>query len=112
MARNEIFRDADALSLPVPADTKSGAPVKVGSIVGVTQTAEGTGGNADGFATVWTKGAHDLSVTGAIASIGMPVYITSGNALTATATDNTLFGYALQTKSGGVGVITVKIARV
>lgn len=112
MAGNEVFRDADHLSLPVPADTASGAPVIVGSLIGVTQTAEGEGGNPDGYATVWRKGAHDLSVTGAIASVGLPVYITSGNALTATASGNTLFGYALETKGSGAGVITVALARV
>lgn len=112
MARNEKFHDAERLSLPVPADTASGAPVKVGSLVGVTQTAEGEGGNADGNATVWMKGAFDLSVTGAVASVGLPVYITSANALTMTATDNTLFGYALATKGSGAGVIPIKIAQV
>lgn len=112
MARNEKFHDAERLSLPVPADTASGAPVKVGSLVGVTQTKEGGGGNAENYATVWMKGAFDLSVTGAVASVGLPVYITSANALTMTATDNTIFGYALATKGSGAGVIPVKIAQV
>jgi predicted RecA/RadA family phage recombinase len=112
MARNEKFHDAERLSLPVPADTASGAPVLVGSLVGVTQTKEGGGGNDDGYATVWTKGAFDLSVTGAVASVGLPIYITSANALTTTATANTLFGYALATKGTGAGVIPVKIAQV
>ena len=112
MAKNEVLRDADHLSLPVTADTPSGSPVVVGSIVGVTQTKEGEGGNADGFATVWTKGAHTFTVTGAAASYGLPVYITSAYALTMTATDNTLFGYSLGTKGSGAGSLVVKIARV
>jgi predicted RecA/RadA family phage recombinase len=113
MARNEHFHDAERLSLPVPADTASGVGVIVGSLVGVTQTAEGEGGNADGYATVWMKGAFDLPVTGAIATVGTPVYIpTAGGAVTATATGNTLFGYALETKGTGVGTIPVKIAQV
>lgn len=112
MALNEVLRDADHLSLPVPADTPAGAPVKVGGLVGVTQTAEGEGGNTDGHATVWLKGAHALSVTGALAAVGTPVYITSSNTLTATATDNTLFGHALETKGSGAGVITVRVGRV
>ena len=112
MATNEVFRDADHLSLPVTADTPSGSPVVVGSLVGVTQTAEGEGGNDEGFATVWRKGAHDLSVTGAIASVGLPVYITAAYALNTTASGNTLFGYALETKGAAAGVIKVAVARV
>jgi predicted RecA/RadA family phage recombinase len=112
MARNEHFLDADHVSLPVPANTPSGAPVIVGSLVGVTQTAEGEGGNADGYASVWRKGAHRLPVAGAVASIGLPIYITGSNGLTATATGNTLFGYSLGTKGAGTGDLVVALARV
>lgn len=113
MARNEVFRDTDHLSLPVPADTPSGTPVIVGSLVGITQTAEGEGGNADGFATVWRKGGHRVNVTGAIAAVGTPVYIPpAGGALTATTTGNTVWGYALETKGSGTGPLTVAVARV
>ena len=116
MATNERYRDGDKLSLPVPSGMTSGSPVKVGSIVGVTQTDRASstnfgGGNPVGFATVWTKGVHDLSVTGAIANVGDPVYIDASNALTATATGNTLFGYALATQAG-TGVVPVKISQV
>lgn len=114
--KNEIFYPndpADKLSLPVPNGTASGAPVKIGSLVGVTATAEGQGGNPEGFASVWTEGVYALPFgTGAIASVGLPIYITSGNALTLTATDNTLFGYALQTKASAASTIRVKIAKV
>jgi predicted RecA/RadA family phage recombinase len=113
MARNERFHDAERLSLPVPDGTGSGVAVIVGSLVGVTQTKEGEGGNADNFATVWMKGAFDLPVTGAVTQIGSPVYIPpAGGAVTTTATSNTLFGYALATKGSGVGTIPVKIAQV
>lgn len=113
MARNERFHDAERLSLPVPDGTGSGVAVIVGSIVGVTQTKEGEGGNANNFASVWCKGAFDLPVTGAITAVGTPVYIPpAGGAITATATGNTLFGYALATKAAGVGTIPVKIAQV
>lgn len=111
MATNEVFRDADHLSLPVTADTPSGSPVVVGSLVGVTQTAEGEGGNAEGFATVWRKGAHDFTVTG-VTTVGAPVYITAAYALNVTASGNTLFGYALEAKGAAAGVIPVAIARV
>ncbi len=113
MAKNEVFRDADHLSLPVPQDTPSGTPVIVGSLVGITQTKEGEGGNADGYASVFRKGTHSVPVTGAIASVGTPVYIPpAGGALTATATGNTVWGYALATKGSGTGPLTVAIARV
>lgn len=111
MALNEVFRDGDHLSLPVTANTPAGSPVIVGSIVGVTETAEGEGGNPDGYATVWTKGVHDITVTGTVAAIGAPVYITAGYAVNVTNT-NTLYGYALETKGASAGVIRVKIARV
>lgn len=78
MALNEIFRDADHLSLPVPANTKAGSPVRVGGLNGVTQTNrnEGTAptdtqgpdttGNPVGNATVWLKGAHEFTVAFAV----------------------------------------------
>lgn len=113
MARNEVLRDADHLSLPVADGTKAGVPVKVGGLVGVTQTTEGDGGNPDGFATVWTKGAHRLPVgSGGALTIGAPVYITSAGALSPTASGNDLFGYALEAKPSGAATIVVRIARV
>lgn len=112
MARNEVLRDGDHISLPVTADTPEGSPVIVGSIVGVAQTAEGEGGNPDGYASVLTKGVHEFTVTGAFASYGLPVYITSAYALTATSSGNTLFGYSMGTKGSGSGLLNVKIARV
>lgn len=110
--RNAVINQATKLSLPVPADTASGAPVKVGSLIGVCATKEGEGGNADGYASVWREGAFDLSVTGAITAVGQPVYITSSNTLTATAGSDTLFGYALETKGAAAGVIRVALAQV
>lgn len=111
--RNEQFRDADRLSLPVADGTKSGDPVKVGSLIGVAATNEGEGGNADNYATVWMKGAYDLTVSTAVSSVGTALYLpATGTKLTTTATDNTLFGYALATKASGDGVIPVKLAQV
>lgn len=110
MALNEVFRDADHLSLPVPADTASGAPVLVGGLKGVTQTKRGEGGNEPTHATVWLKGAHEFTADFAVASVGLPIYITSANALTATETGNTLFGHALTTKAAASGPLTVRIA--
>lgn len=88
MATNEIFKEADYLSLPVPAGTVSGDPVLVGDLVGVAQTSEGdnsytsipvrrpftdpawgtvpgsTGGNEEGFASVALKGAFAFEIDG------------------------------------------------
>lgn len=113
MATNEVYRDAEHLSLTVPADTASGAPLRLGGATGlnvVTQTAEGEGGNAALKASVWTGGAHRFSVTGAVTTELQPIYITSGNALNVTASGNTLFGLALTLKAGaGAGDVVVKI---
>ena len=56
MALNEHLRHANHLSLPVPAGTKSGDPVRVGILNGVAQTNRATatdwaGGNVEGEAT-------------------------------------------------------------
>ncbi|MFC8732174.1 DUF2190 family protein [Luteimicrobium sp. NPDC057192] len=113
MAINEVFRDADHLTLPVVANTISSDPVLVGSLPGVAQTDRDPD---DGTATVWRKGAFNLPVDAAVA-IGDPVYIdadaktTRTMTLTATATDNVLFGYAL-TATAAAGVATVAIAQV
>lgn len=97
MATNTVFEDGDYLSLPVPASTASGAPVRVGGLNAVTQTAEGEGGNAAGFASCMLKGVHELDVTlAAAADAGDPVYITSANALTDTATGNSVFGHLVE----------------
>jgi len=109
------------LSLPVPADTPSGAPVIVGAIVGVTATKEGEGGNVDGNASVWTEGVYDLLVvTNTARAIGDPIYIISANsgnpatALTTTSNSgaNPLFGYALEAKGTAPATIRVKPAKV
>lgn len=110
MALNEVFRDADHLSLPVPASTGSGAPVRIGGLNGVTQTARGEGGNESTHATVWLKGAHSFDVAFAVSNVGDPIYITSANALAGTATDNQLFGHALSTKAAAAGPLIVRIA--
>lgn len=113
MARNEVFRSGSKLSLPVSADLASGSPVRVANVInGVTQTKEGEGGNADGYATVWTEGVHSLSVTGTVGSIGLPIYINaSTGALGITATAGLyLFGYSMSLKSAsGAGDVDVLI---
>lgn len=131
MAKNLVYKDADYLSLPVPAGTLSGQAVRVGGLNGVAQTNEGgvdrtaregavVGGdyvgpaspssNEDGFASIALKGAWRLPVNVAVASVGTPIYITSTRTLVTTATDNNLFGHALSTKANGAGTVIVRIA--
>lgn len=92
MAKNEVFKDAEGLSLPVPVGTKSGAALRIGILNAVAQTDEGsqsnpnyvfagvaqpTGGigNAAGFATVKTTGSWSVPVTGATSATALtPVY--------------------------------------
>ena len=111
MALNEHLRHANHLSLPVPAGTKSGDPVRVGILNGVAQTNRATatdwaGGNVEGEATVWLDGSHHLPVTGAVEAVGDPIYLADG-ALSATGT-GAPFGAALATQAGD-GTIPVKI---
>lgn len=122
MATNEIFRDADHLSLPVPAGTKAGDPVRVGGLNGVAETDRNEGAAADpvrgpavntnpvGCASVWLKGAHVFQSDFAVANVGDPVYVTPGGKLAGTASGNSLYGHALTTKAAAAGPLTVRIA--
>ena len=65
MAKNEHLRHANHVSLPVPAGTVSGDPVRVGILNGVAQTDRAStsnwgGGNAAGEASVWLDGSHQI----------------------------------------------------
>lgn len=129
MATNEKFRPGDKVSLPVPSGTLAGAPLRIGGLNVVTQTdvaktdvaqtnADGTrnaaynwgGGNPHGNASCWLDGAHEFTVAFAIAAVGDPVYITPGNALSASSSGNSLYGHALTTKGAPSGPLTVRIA--
>lgn len=109
MATNEVFDKADNLVLPVPAYAVSGSPVIAGMIPGIALGARDSAGNAE----VRTRGAYKVSVTGAIASVGLPVYITSatGALVVAPGAGIQLFGHALATKGAGAGVIPVRLAQ-
>lgn len=133
MSTNEKFRPGDKLSLPVPAGTVAGAPLRLGAaatglnVVTATDVAktdvsptnaDGTrntaynygGGNPHGNASCWLDGGHEFTVAFAVAAVGDPIYITPGNALTATASGNQLYGHALSTKGAPSGPLTVRIA--
>lgn len=109
MAKNEVFADTGTLYLPVIAGVVSGSPVIVGMIPGVAITDR----DANNSATVKTEGVHTVSVTGAIATVGLPVYITSatGALVVAPGAGIQLFGHAVATKGGGAGPIPVRIAQ-
>lgn len=123
MATNEIFRDADHLSLPVPEGTTSGDPVRVGGLNGiaVTDRAEAVtdpseefgppiNTNPVGNASVWLKGAHEFTVDFAVEQVGTPIYITTENALSGTEEGGSLYGHALTTKPAPAGPLTVRIS--
>lgn len=125
MPSREIYSDADNLSLPVPSGLVKGDAVRVGGLNGVlvtdrkpssetptdTQGPAFAGGNPPGYASVKLKGGHEFDgIAFAVSNIGDPIYITSGNALTATASGNSLYGHALSTKSAPAGPLTVRIA--
>ena len=114
MAFNEVFKVGNNISLPVPAGTASGDPVRVGGLNGVAQTNVAVAGdlaglNRDGYASIKLDGAHQLQVTGEVAP-GDPVYIDADFALSTTAAGGSLFGHALTTKAvEAVGPVTVRI---
>lgn len=129
MAKNFVFKEADFISLPVPAGTRAGKPVRVGLLNAVTVTDEGAAtqtinfgagvtqtqpsggiGNEPGFASCALKGSANLDVTGTTA-YGTPVYIkTSDNTLQVTGGAGTkLFGVALSAKGAALGNVHVKI---
>lgn len=114
MARNEVYKNADYLSLPVPTGLVSGSPVRVGGLNGVLSTSEGSldkpagayneapSSNKPGFASVALTGAFRIPVaTTTTLAVGAPVYIiTASNTLTTTdnSAANPLFGHALSAK--------------
>lgn len=127
MARNEVFKNADYLSLPVKVGTKSGDAVRVGGLNAVAQTDEPTewhaehgtwdqhpSGNKDGYASLALVGAFRLPVAGtAVLAVGDPVYITPAGVVTSTDNSgaNAVFGHALTPKSATAGTpVVVRIA--
>ncbi|WP_193613154.1 DUF2190 family protein [Nocardioides lijunqiniae] len=118
MSKNCVFAgESPALSLPVPANTRSGDPVKVGGIIGVCETDRtevvsgkqyGGVGNPDGYASVAPDGTYSLLVPEVVAAAGTAIYITAGNALTTVAGGNTLFGHTVPVIQRGVATGATK----
>lgn len=110
MAKNRRFSGAPRTrTLPVLAGVVSGGPVIVGMLPGVALTDRDAAGNA----TVQLDGAFEVSVTGALATVGLPVYITSatGALVVAPGVGIQLFGHGLATKGAGAGLVLVEIAQ-
>lgn len=109
MALNEIFKVGKSISLPVPTGTNSGDPVRVGTLNGVAIVDEGTGFNADGYASVDLFGGHLFEIADAgAADIGDPVYITSAGELTLVDTGNKLYGAITHKHRGDEVVVLVQ----
>lgn len=109
MALNEIFKIGKSISLPVPANTKSGDPVRVGVLNGVAIVDEGTGFNKDNWTSVDLFGGHLFEINNAgAATVGTPVYITSAGALTLTAASNKLYGAITHKHRGDEVVVLVQ----
>jgi hypothetical protein len=109
MAKNRVFEKGNKIYMPVIAGTVSGGPVINGMLPGVALTDRDAAGNA----TVQVgEGVFNLSVTGALASVGLPVYITSatGALVVAAGAGIQLFGHTLDTKGSGAGVVRVRVA--
>lgn len=102
MAKNQRYTHAKHIALTATKAIASGDPVLIGGFAGVALIAAAIGEKV----TVWLDGSYDLTVTGA-ATEGQVVYITSAGALTMTATGNTPFGLAINSKGTGSGVLEV-----
>lgn len=115
MAKNQVFDEGDQLSLAAtdPATPKSGDPVLVGQIPGVSLTDE----RADGTTSVCTEGVFKLSVKGvngsgntAIAAGDIVYYVTGDTPKLSAKATGVRFGYALEAiTSGSTSTIRVKL---
>ncbi len=124
MAQNEVYRIGQYVAGPVPApaaDDKTlgtGRPLRLEALNAVQVSprqpeSNDVYGNNIGEASLDFAGAHKLPVTisGGPLKFGQAIYITDANALVTVATDNELFGYALEYNvPNGAALVVVKIA--
>jgi predicted RecA/RadA family phage recombinase len=103
MAKNQRYTNAKHIELTFPYARVAGEPVRVGSICGVALNDVANGARG----TVWLDGSWDVTVTGAVASEGLPIYITPAGALNTTATGNFLWGISLGSKAAAAGPLEV-----
>ena len=120
MAKNNVYGFTKSQSLPVPAGTKSGDPVKSGAYVGVALTDRQVAmaanvpntSNPVGNASVALDGTWTLPCADAVAAVGTALYIagTVPFTVTTTASGNTLLGYSADVIKGGVATGVTKAA--
>ena len=104
--KNQKYTHADHIAVTTPTGgVNSGQPLRVGALAGVAVTTQAEGERV----ALWLDGSYEFTVDFAV-NAGDPVYITSGNVLTGTATGNTVFGHSLTTKAAAAGPVRVRIA--
>lgn len=102
--KNQRYTNATHIEVTFPYDRLAGEPVRVGSICGVAVNTTLSGARG----VIWLDGSYDLQVTGAVATEGLPVYITAAGALNVTSTGNYRFGTSLSAKAGApIGTVEV-----
>jgi len=114
MAKNYV-QEGKTIPYVASGAKASGQVVVIGSIVGISMTdVANTKTGQLAVEGVWDIPAATAEITAGAAvywdADGNPVGGTAGTgAATATATDNTLAGYALATKAAGGGTVRVKL---
>jgi len=112
MALNEVYVDGESLSYVVNSAVSSGDFVVLGGIVGVAETDATLGDDAAYHATLRHIGVFRGTTADAV-TVGAAIYLASeatyGTALTTTATDNELVGYAIKAKGAVAGDVFVRI---
>jgi len=116
MAKNYI-QEGRIIPFTAGANIKSGQVVVVGSLVGVSMTDVPDGSEGQ----LALEGIFDVPAAAAAITVGAPVYwdadgdpyggTADSGAATATATDNTLMGYAIAAKALNGGTVRVKLSR-
>lgn len=114
MAKNYI-QDGKVINFTAGADVESGQVVVVGSIVGIAAADVANGSTG----SLIVEGVVEIPAATAAITVGAPVYWdadgdpvggTAGSgAATATATDNTLIGYAVAAKGSTGATVKVKL---
>jgi len=112
MALNEVYANGESLNYVVNSAVKSGDFVVLGGIVGVAETDAEVGPDTLSYSTLRHIGVFRGTTAVAVA-VGAAVYLASaatyGTALTTTATDNKLVGYAIRAKGAVAGDVFVRI---
>lgn len=110
---NKIVKDSHlsifVKEVPVPEGTKSNDFVNVGGKRGLAGFDAKQGENNSWYTTVDTAAQIRFEGVAIAFADGAPVYITPGGAPTATASGNTLIGYADRAKGAAAGNLHVQL---